>query len=134
MRVPVLTAALIAAAVLSPAQGAGVPNERAAAAASDALVDRAARGESQEALEQAGGLGSSSDAGFATALARQREALETQTHVAPGRVSIPEDHHFAGCLTRRYLVRYADGREWWALKWRRGVGGWYLKDVTVTRS
>ncbi len=42
-----------------------------------------------------------------------------------------EETVFAGCVTRRYLVRYAEGRQRWMLKYRRGVGGWYLADLHV---
>ena len=49
-------------------------------------------------------------------------------------VSTPDDLFFAGCITRSYLVRHAQGTSRWMLKWRRGSDGWYLKDLAVSRS
>lgn len=119
-----------------PAQAAPLRDERAATQAGSALVSQAVHGELDAAFNTASTLGRENDATLATALERQKQAAAqgAETLGALKRISIPEELYFAGCVTRSYLVHYAEGRQRWLLKFRRGNGGWYLSDLAVNNS
>lgn len=115
---------------------AGVRNERAVINASHDVVAKAAHGELDAAFAEAAKLGQERDAAFPAVLNREKQAAASALERlgAVRSVSTPDDLFFAGCITRSYLVRHAQGTSRWMLKWRRGSDGWYLKDLAVSRS
>jgi hypothetical protein len=120
-----------------PVQAAGIRNEHATTAASQALVKQAARGELEAAFASASMLGQAGDGALGLSLERQKQvALQGRADLGALRsVSAPGEQFFAGCVTRSFLVRYAGGTQLWMLKWRRGSeGGWVLKDLAVSGS
>lgn len=128
---------LLASSVMSdPVQASPLRDERAATRAGSALVAQAVRGELDAAFNAASTLGRENDASFVTALERQKQsaAQGATTLGAFERISAPEELFFAGCVTRSYLVHYAEGSQRWLLKFRRGNGGWYLSDLSVRNS
>lgn len=131
-----VTALVLCLAVPGATQAAGVRNERAATDASLAVVAQATRGELDTAFADAARLGQERDAALPRVLDRQKQAAaEALGRLGAVRsISTPDELFFAGCVTRSYLVRHAQGTSRWILKWRRGSGGWYLKDLAVSRS
>lgn len=98
-----------------------------------ALVAVAAHRDVDGAFVQASKLARSSDEALRGRLDQQKRnvAAAAQGLGALRSVSTAEEMVFAGCVTHRYLVRYADGNQRWMLKYRRGTEGWYLADLHV---
>lgn len=137
LRIAAVCGVLLASSLMvDPVQASPLRSERAATQAGSALVTQAVHGELDAAFSTASTLGRENDAIFVTALERQKQAAVkgATTLGALERISSPEEFFFAGCVTRSYLVHYAEGSQRWLLKFRRGISGWYLSDLSVRNS
>lgn len=132
LRQLVATLALVLLAS-APAGAAPLRFENATEAAGTALVNDAVAGNIDAAFQRAAEMGRPGDATFASDLQHQQQALaaEQETLGAVRSVSTIDASHFGGCVRHEYHVRYADGDQYWVLKWRRGAAGWYLADLAV---
>lgn len=85
------------------------------------------------AFTRAAGLTRPWDENLRSRLTTQQREVETAASAlgALRSVAPAQEMVFAGCVTHRYLVRYAEGRQQWMLKYRRGTNGWYLTDLYV---
>ncbi|GAC1634353.1 MAG: hypothetical protein NVS9B10_30380 [Nevskia sp.] len=115
---------------------AGLPNEEAATAAGQALVETAARGDVGAAFKAADSLRRPDDALLAGALDARRPQIDAQQGrlgALEGRVRLapPEPSIFSGCMRREYVVHYAGGDQRWLMKFRRSRQGWTLADLEV---
>lgn len=123
----------VALLVAAPAQAAEWRSIHQAELAGQAMIEGVARGQFDQAFEQAAALGRRDDTGLRERLqAQKQEVAAVLPDLGPVRsLSTPEETFFAGCVTRSYLVRHDDGHQRWLLKFRRGAEGWHLSELNV---
>lgn len=121
--------------LLNPVQAATFRAEREALRAGQALVEMAALGEIDAAFAQAAELSRPGDTEALARLDAQKRLVAERSEGGISALSRPEEAFFAGCLTRTYELRRSSGqRQFWRLKFRRGVAGWYLSDLNLRAS
>lgn len=119
-----------------PVQASELTPGHYAERASRQVLSAVAQNDLDAAFARAGELGRAGDAEAQARFAAQHGAAADarQTLGELRRVSAPQDHFFAGCVTRHYRAVYEGGQQVWRLKFRRGAGGWYLSDLDVRSS
>lgn len=128
-----LSAVLLGLMLPANAIAAGLRSEEAATRAGLEIVQTAARGDVEAALQRSQSLGRPDDALLSASLARSRESIAgfAKNDKGSAQAQLPEVEQFGGCIHRDYELRSDSRTQFWHLKFRRTADGWYLDDLAI---
>lgn len=123
---------VIASVMLASPASATVVRAWSTADASKHVIERISRGEVKEGFDSALGMTNPADNWFPDKMQREQEAVTrdlAQLGAPQGAVTQVSELPFGQSILREYRVRYANGEQHWAVKFRRGSGGWHITEL-----
>lgn len=124
--------AVVAAMSVASTASATVVRAWSTADASKHVIERISRGEVKEAFDSALDMTNPADNWFPDKMEGEREAVTrdlVQLGAPVGPVTQVSELPFGQSVLRQYRVTYANGEQHWAVKFRRGSGGWHITEL-----